>query len=238
MIEYLRLEWRLSTRGGTWLLLFLFGVFRATGVISPGASWYAFLSVVYPLMIALVAVHLLDQERRWKTKPILRTSPKSTQAVLSVRFGFLVAPLVAIPFIITSPTESLSLIAPAALLSSLALALGGAFQVEWVAGVVLGWWVVSFLLFVTGAVLDSAIAQWLSIVAAPRTLPGASNQVLSLVKLGLAVLLPMLQVVRASGRIPPIHRDRRSARIASKTRTPTDRDHAFPLPHAGYCHYS
>ena len=198
MSEYLRLEWRLSARAGPWLLLFLFGVFRATGVISPGASWYAFLSVVYPLMIALVAVHLLDQERRWKTKPILRTSPKSTQAVLSVRFGLLVAPLVAIPFIITSPTESLGLIAPAALLSSLALALGGAFQVEWVAGVVLGWWVVSFLLFVTGAVLDSAIAQWISIVAAPRTLPGASNQVLSLVKLGLAVLLPMLQVVKES----------------------------------------
>ena len=64
MIDYLRLEARLSTSRWLWLALTVLGVLRLSRVVGPSVGWITFLSVTYPLLVAISAVHLLDQERR------------------------------------------------------------------------------------------------------------------------------------------------------------------------------
>jgi hypothetical protein len=200
MIDYLRLEWRLAGGGWAWLLPAFFGVLRVVRAVGPGEGWVGFLFYSYPLVLAAAALHLLDQERRWKTGPVLSAAPRS-RGVLATRLLLFVAPLLAVPFVIVAPRDALDVIAPACLLSAAALVAGLTFGLEWGAAAALAWWTVSFLSPLAGLSVGQVGLHWLSIIG-PLPCSGeacpviAGGPALSLARLGLAVLLFVLPATR------------------------------------------
>jgi hypothetical protein len=200
MIESFTLEWRLASPAWAWILLLFFAVLRLAGVVAPSAGWLAFLQVAYPLVLAFAAIHLIDQERRWKTLPILRASPRSRHSVFVMRFSLAAVPLIALLVVAVLPRDVLSLTAPSLLLAAVTLSAGAAWGVEWGAGIALSCWAASFLALASGSLTGSTAMQWLSIIPAPRAAGAAGHLWLALAKLGVALLLFTLPAFLRVGR--------------------------------------
>ncbi len=196
MIDYLRLEWRLARGGWAWLVLLLLVILRAVNAIAPSDGWFAFLAAAYPLLVAFSALRLLDQERRWHTRPILSASRRSDQAVFVTRFLLLVPPLLGVPFAILTPQGAISVVAPSLLLTVVVLAIAVARGAEWGAGVALVWWTASFLAVVLNPSGVGMVTQWLSVVAAPPVLVPESGTAPLAIKMAVTAVLIVVPIVR------------------------------------------
>jgi len=207
MIDYLRLEARLSASRWLWLALAGLGVLRLSRVVGPSEGWVTFLSVTYPLLVSISAVHLLDQERRWKTVQVLVASPMSTRAVFPVRLLVLAAPLVGLLFLLVPLDASLELLAPAILLASVVLTFGGTRRAEeWGAGIALVWWIASFLLFLNVGAQARTCVRWLSVIAFPRSETARLSSVVPLSKLGVAAFVLFIPILRETLRLTSLRR--------------------------------
>jgi hypothetical protein len=196
MIDYLRLEWRLTRGGWVWLILLLLVILRAVSAIAPSDGWFALLAAAYPLLVAFSALRLLDQERRWRTRPILTASSRSDQAVFVTRFLLLAPPLLAVPFVILTPCNAIFVLAPALLLTAVVLTIAVARSVEWGACIALIWWTASFLAVVSNSSGGRAVTQWLSIVVpSPASMP-APGFTVPAVKIAIAGIVSIVPVVR------------------------------------------
>ena len=194
MSNYLKLEYRLAMRPWTWVVLMISTALRITQVISPTSGWLSFLSIAYPLVIFALAMHLVDQEQRWRTKPVLVAAPCSTHGVLALRFVLLSIPLLALPFVILSPLAALEVVAPAVLLAAAALTAGIHLGVELGSGLGFAWWSLSFVAFFTATPESPRLFNWFSVITSPQ-ISQDEQMVLWMARLGVALALLVWPVV-------------------------------------------
>ena len=189
MSRYLWLETRLAVRCWPWVALMLSTVLRIAGAVGPSSGWISFLSVAHPLVVAASALHLLDQERRWRTKLVLVAAPRSTHEIFAFRFLLLATPLFALPFSILPPVLAMSIVARAALLASVVLTAGIPLGIELGAGLGLAWWSLSFIASIAVAPESDSVLSWFSVIAIPEVPHDVQTLAGTLGRLGLATAL-------------------------------------------------
>ena len=189
VIRYLLLETRIAVHPGVWIAPGLLLVLRLLGVIQP-EGWLAPLEIVYPIIYPVLAHHLLEQEKRWRTLEVLAASPRCGASALVVRYLLMTLPLFAVAAVVSHPKHWPLLLASGIGLGAIALLVGLLWEEEIGLTVALAWWSTSFAASMTGSeVLSHPVVSWFLCILLRSSLTPEEILVRKWAQIGAAILL-------------------------------------------------
>ena len=154
-------EARIAVPLGVWAIPLLFAVMRVAGAIWV-EGWVPLMALVFPVPFPLLAVRLLDQERRRRTSEVLIAAPGAKPAVLATRIVAVLLPLFAVAAASTRPQDWILVLPGGVLLAGFSLLVGLLVGSEVGLAVALGWWGFSSAAALgLPALLTSPLARWL-----------------------------------------------------------------------------
>jgi len=167
-------EIRIAVHPALWALPAVFAAMRLAGMIWH-EGWLPLMEIAYPILFPLLAVVLLESERRRKTAEVLISTPVPKPRLLIMRLGAALVPLLGIAAATLPPSDWLTVLPAGVLLAGVALVVGLLCGTEIGLAVALGWWGLSFAasLGVQG-ILANPVANWFLLILGGAPLsPGA-----------------------------------------------------------------